>query len=192
MPLTPNSFAWMSPLRYLPRSSNRKCPELNPAASASNCFLLLELLAQGQVHHPHSCVRDWDSPSPSSSHHLSSAPPSLPIRSTFRCFSSPLISLSFYFTTMVQTTSPGEQRKPPCLSPCLQSAHSVSSVLPITAKLILPHLLLKVQLLKLALNIKLLRALGNPISTHLMSHTSAQFQLQTPTLTQVSSARACV
>ena len=51
------------------------------------------LLAQGQVHHPHSCVRDRDSPSPSSSHHLSSAPPSLPVRSTFRCVSSPPISL---------------------------------------------------------------------------------------------------
>ena len=81
MPLTPNSFAWMSPLRHLPGPSNRKCPGLNPVASASNCFLLLELLAQGQVHHPHSCVRDWDSPSPSSSHHLSS-PSASPLLST--------------------------------------------------------------------------------------------------------------
>lgn len=61
MPLTPNSFPWMSALRDLPRASSMKYSELSFTSSASN-LLHPARLVQGWVHRPPSCANHWDCP----------------------------------------------------------------------------------------------------------------------------------
>lgn len=110
---TPTSFARMPAVRYLLGTPNIKCPELNSLPSASD-LLLPCTPGSGLVHPLPNYTATW---SP-----LSFPIPVTATRSTFRCFSSPSISLHFHSYCRGpghHQISPRGQRQPPGLSPRL-------------------------------------------------------------------------